>query len=86
MFVTEVLPISVGSRDVEVGEEIAVSGDQPSTREALDQTVSFFGSERRKRALSTAQKNKLESGVLETALEPAISHAEANIVESPAAG
>lgn len=48
--------------------------------------VKVFGSEKRKRAYSAAQKNIVETGVLETALEPAFSHAQANIEKAPSTG
>lgn len=73
-------------KDAEVGEEVGVTEEKPDTLKSMDQTISLFGSERRKRAFSAAQRNRVESGVLETALEPAFSHAETNIDKTPGSG
>lgn len=70
--------------DVEVGEEISIPEKKVDTSRSINQTVKLFGSERQKRAFSAAQKNRLESDVLKTALEPAFSHAQANSERTPA--
>lgn len=72
--------------DVEVGEEIDVPQEKVDFQASVNQHVSLFGSERRKRAFSAAQKNKIESDVLESALEPAFSHAEASVEKAPVTG
>ena len=57
-----------------IGEEISVPEEKPDRAQTVNEMVKLFGSERRKRAFSAAQKNQLDSEVLETALEPAFSH------------
>lgn len=69
-----------------MGEDQLIPEDQGNTRRAANQMVKVFGSERRKRAYSAAQKNQLDTDVLETALEPAFSHVEANIEKTSSAG
>lgn len=80
------MPAGVSDAEIEVGEEIDVPKEDTDVRGSMDQSVSFFGSARRKRALSAAQRNRLETGALETALEPAFSHAETNIDNTPVSG
>lgn len=60
--------------------------DKLDARKSMDQMVSLFGSEKQKRAFSAAQKNKVQSDLLETALEPAFSHAQANVDKTPVSG
>ncbi len=56
------------------------------TRQSLNQMVSLFGSERQKRAFSAAQKNRLESGILDSALETAFSHAQEEVDKMSSTG
>ena len=42
----------------------------------FDKMVQSFGSERAKRAWSTAKRNKIDSTLLDSTLAPAVSHAE----------
>ena len=56
------------------------------TPKSLTQTVDLFGSEKQKRAFSAAQRNKVESGALEVALESAFSYAEAGVEKVSPAG
>lgn len=79
-------PIIPGAVDAQIGEEIDVLDDQAERRvKSTSQMVKVFGSEKRKRAYTAAQRNKVETGTLETALEPAFSHAEAAIEMTPSA-
>lgn len=79
-----------GTADVQVGEEIAIPDDveekRASVQESVSQMVKVFGSEKRKRAYSAAQRNLMGTDVLETALEPAFSLAQANIEKTPSTG
>ena len=52
---------------------------KPDRRKSVEQMISMFGSEKKKRAFSAAQKNKLEGDVLETALATAVTHAQNEI-------
>ena len=73
--------------DAQIGEEIDVLDDQAEKRvKSTSQMVKVFGSEKRKRAYTAAQRNKVETETLEAALEPAFSHAEATIELTPSAG
>ena len=45
-------------------------------RQTFDQMVTSFGSERAKRALSAAKRNKIENTLLDTVMAPAVSLAE----------
>ena len=76
----------VGTVESQVGEDQVIPEDQGITRKAANQMVKVFGSERRKRAFSAAQKNQLDTEVLETALEPAFSHVEASTEKTSSAG
>jgi hypothetical protein len=62
-----------------VGEEKSVPDDELKRRannqKAADQMVQVFGGEKRKRAFSAAQRNVVETKVLEAALEPAFAKA-----------
>lgn len=81
--------VAIGTVEAQVEEEISVPEDEEekyvSIRKSVDQMVQVFGSEKRKRAYSAAQRNMVETGVLETALEPAFSLAQANIEKTPSA-
>ncbi len=72
--------------DSEVGAEISVPEEKMDRTQTVNEMVKLFGSEKRKRAFSAAQRNQVESEVLETALEPAFSHAEAKTEATPLAG
>ena len=69
-----------------MGKEIAVPDEKPDTAERVNEMVKLFGSEKRKRAFSAAQKNQVEGEVLKTALEPAFTHAETKAGGSPPEG
>ena len=66
--------LCVGKTDVlfkEEEEEKAVD-----FRQTFDQMVTSFGSERAKRALSAAKRNKIESTLLDSVMAPAVTQAE----------
>ena len=69
-----------------MGEEISVPEEKEDTKQTVNEMVKLFGSEKRKRAFSAAQRNQVESEVLETALEPAFTHAQAKAESTPSAG
>ena len=62
-----------------MGEEISYPDDEDEKRanvlKSVDQMVQVFGAEKQKRAYSAAKRNLIETGVLETALEPAFAQA-----------
>ena len=61
-------------------EEEDVSTDDKQSD--VDKLVHLFGSQRQKRALSTAKKNRVDSSTLAEAIEPAFSHAQEKIEAS----
>lgn len=69
--------LCAGAAGPEIGEEITVPEEEEREEKkynARKSVVKTFGSEKRKRVYSAAQKNVVETDILETALEPAFSH------------
>ena len=69
-----------------VDNEITTPVKNADAGRSLGQMVSLFGSAKQKRAFSAAQKNKVESDILETALESAFSHAQAAVEKTSLSG
>ena len=68
-----------GKSHTNVEGDVDTTPIKPDRRKSVDQMISMFGSEKKKRAFSAAQKNKLEGDVLETALATAVTHAQNEI-------
>lgn len=75
-----------GITDVEEEEKDLTTDKEVDAGNSVSQMVELFGSAKQKRAFTAAQKNKIESNVLETALESAVAHAETKLDEIPTAG